>query len=326
MAGFPGNARPSQRVGRARIVDGMEHRDEVRDFLNTRRERLTPQQVGIALYGGRRRVKGLRREEVAMLAGMSTDYYTRFERGNLSGASEAVLDSLARALQLDDAERTHLFDLAATANRSDSPAGLTSGRPRRSSPTQVRAGVLRILDGINMPAYLRNNRGDFLAANSLGQALFADAYAQSGAGFNLGRYLFLDPRSREFFVEWEVVARDSVAAMRIEAGRNPHDRALTDLVGELSTRSEEFRTWWAAHDVRFHNTATKTLRNSVVGEIELTGEALLLPGDPGLTIITYTVEPNSTSEEALRLLASWSASRQSERQPASDPHGGVRRG
>lgn len=303
----------------------MERRDEVRDFLTSRRERLTPEQAGIALYGGRRRVKGLRREEVAMLAEMSTDYYTRFERGNLSGASEPVLDSLARALQLDPAERTHLFDLAATANRSVSPAGSTSGRSRRSSPTRVRVGVQRILDSISTPSYVRNNRGDFLATNSLGRALFADAYSDAGTAFNLGRYLFLDPRSREFFVEWDRVARDSVAAMRIEAGRNPHDRGLTDLVGELLTRSDEFRTWWAAHDVRFHNTATKTLRNSVVGEIELTGEALVLPGDPGLTIITYTVEPDSPSEQALRLLASWNASHQPDGQPAGVPRDRTRR-
>jgi hypothetical protein len=147
---------------------------------------------------------------------------------------------------------------------------------------------------------------DVVAANRLGRALFTDAYRGGADGFNLGRYLFLDPRSRDFFVEWERVARDSVAALRVEAGRNPYDRALTDLVGELSTRSDEFRTWWAAHNVKFHNTATKTLHHPVVGDLELTGEALDLPGDPGLTIITYTVEPASPSEQALGFLASWS--------------------
>jgi len=170
----------------------------------------------------------------------------------------------------------------------------------------VREGVLRVLDSISAPAYVRNNRMDVLAANRLGRALFADVY-EGATGFNLARYLFLDPRSRDFYTQWDVVARDSVAALRVEAGRDPYNRGLTDLVGELSTRSEEFRTWWAAHNVKFHTTSTKTLRHPAVGELELTGEALTLPGDHGLTIITYTVEPHSASEQALNFLASWSA-------------------
>ncbi|HET7243378.1 MAG TPA: helix-turn-helix transcriptional regulator [Streptosporangiaceae bacterium] len=290
----------------------MDNRDEVRGFLTSRRDRLTPGQAGVPLYGGRRRVKGLRREEVAMLAGMSTDYYTRLERGNLSGVSDSVLDALARALQLDEAERAHLLDLAATANPSGqagrgAPAAPWPGRPRRSSPPRVREGVLRVLDSISAPAYVRNNRMDVLAANRLGRALFADVYAEGATGFNLARYLFLDPRSRDFYTQWDIVARDAVAALRIEAGRNPYDRGLTGLVGELSTRSEEFRAWWAAHNVKFHTTSTKALRHPAAGELELTGEALTLPGDHGLTIITYTVEPHSASEQALNFLASWSA-------------------
>ncbi|GIF45967.1 helix-turn-helix protein [Asanoa ferruginea] len=275
----------------------MENRDEVRDFLTTRRERLTPEQAGVPLFGGKRRVKGLRREEVAMLAGMSTDYYTRLERGNLSGVSRSVLESLAGALQLDEAERTHLFDLAETA----------TGRPARRSASRsgVRQGVQRILDTINAPAYARNGRMDILATNRLGRALFADAIR--GGGFNLARYLFLDPRSQEFYREWQTVAADCVAALRTEAGRNPYDRGLTDLVGELSTRSERFRTWWATHNVKLHFTATKTMHHPIAGDLELTGEALQLPGDPGLTIITYTCEPASPSAEALTFLASWSA-------------------
>jgi len=290
----------------------MDNRDEVRDFLTSRRNRLTPGQAGVPLYGGRRRVKGLRREEVAMLAGMSTDYYTRLERGDLSGVSGSVLDGLARALQLDEAERAHLFDLAATASAPGqagrgAPGGAGPGRPRRSSsPPRVREGVLRVLDSISAPAYVRNNRMDVLAANRLGRALFADVYAQGAAGFNLARYLFLDPRSRDFYTQWDVVARDCVAALRTEAGRTPYDRGLTGLIGELSTRSEQFRTWWAAHNVKFHTTSTKTLRHPAVGELELTGEALTLPADHGLTIITYTVEPHSAAEQALNFLASWS--------------------
>jgi transcriptional regulator with XRE-family HTH domain len=278
----------------------MDNRDEVRDFLTSRRARLTPDKAGVPFYGGQRRVKGLRREEVAMLAGMSTDYYTRLERGKLDGASETVLDSLARALQLDEAERGHLFDLAAASNAGASPPRRTRG----TATPRVRQGVQRLLDTITTPAYVRNNRTDVLATNTMARALYGDALTEAGR-FNLARFLFLDSRSQEFFGEWSIVARDCVAALRVEAGRNPYDRNLTDLVGELSTRSDEFRTWWATHNVKVHTTATKTFHHPGVGAVELTGEALLLPGDEGLTIITYTVEPNSPSAQALDFLASW---------------------
>lgn len=291
----------------------METRAEVRDFLTSRRERLTPEQAGVPSYGGRRRVKGLRREEVAMLAGMSTDYYTRLERGNLTGVSEAVLESLARALQFDEAERAHLFDLAGAASPSRQARGQAADTSRRASArTTVRQGVQRVLDSLNAPAYVANGRMDILATNRLGRALFTDAYGAETSGFNLARYLFLDPRSRDFYVEWDTVARDSVASLRTNAGRNPYDRRLTDLVGELSTRSEEFAGWWATHTVKFHRTSTKKLHHSVVGELEVTGEALELPGDPGLRIVTYTVEPASPSEQALAFLASWSSRTPSE--------------
>jgi transcriptional regulator with XRE-family HTH domain len=302
---YPGIARSSLRTKPRRTVDGMDNRDEVRDFLTTRRERLSPEQAGVPYFGGRRRVKGLRREEVAMLAGMSTDYYTRLERGNLTGVSSSVLESLARALRLDEAERVHLLNLADTANNSPR---LDAKRPARRSTGQigVRQGVQRILDTISTPAYARNGRMDILAVNRLGRALFTDALG-GGATFNLARYLFLDPRSQDFYREWETVAADSVAALRTEAGRNPYDRGLTDLVGELSTRSEAFRLWWATHNVRLHYTSTKTMHHAVAGDLELTGEALHLPGDASLTIITYTFEPASPTEQALAFLDSWSA-------------------
>jgi transcriptional regulator with XRE-family HTH domain len=278
----------------------MDNRSEVRDFLTTRRERLAPDQAGVPLYGGRRRVKGLRREEVAMLAGMSTDYYTRLERGNLTGVSRPVLEALARALQLDEAERTHLFDLAATANTPDRGANARKATRR----TSVRPGIQRILDTIQAPAYVRNGRMDILATNRLGRALFADALGP-GSGFNLARYLFLDDRSQSFYPAWPTVAADCVAALRTYAGRNPYERALMDLIGELSTRSEPFRAWWATHTVKLHHTATKTMHHAIAGDLELTGEALHLPGDPDLTIVTYTFEPASPTEEALAFLASW---------------------
>lgn len=282
-----------------------EHlRAEVRDFLTTRRERITPEQAGVPYYGGRRRVKGLRREEVSMLAGVSVDYYTRLERGNLAGVSEEVLAALASALQLDEAERAHLSDLARSSNAGRAQRTWVARPANRHG---VREGVQRILDTISTPAYVRNGRFDLVAANHMGRALLS-LPAEATESFNLARFLFLGPEAQDFYVDWAPVARDCVAALRTEAGRDPYDKRLTDLVGELSTRSEDFRTWWASHDVKLHRSATKGFRHPVAGEFELTGEALELPGDPGLTLITYTYEPASTAENALAFLASWSTS------------------
>ncbi|HEY0815710.1 MAG TPA: helix-turn-helix transcriptional regulator [Pseudonocardia sp.] len=280
----------------------MDNQAEVRDFLTSRRARITPEQAGLPSLGTARRVQGLRREEVATLAGVSVDYYNRMERGNLNGVSEPVLEAVAAALQLDDAERTHLFDLAYAAPRGT--------RPRRvSHRDRLRPSIRHLLHAMtDVPAYVRNGRTDILAMNRLGAALFPQLAGDGHTPVNLTRALFLDPGTQECFVEWETVARQSVAALRIEAGRSPHDRALTDLVGELSTRSEPFRTWWATHNVRLHTTATKKLRHPLVGDIEVTGEALALPADPGLTMIAYSVEPHSAAAENLRLLASWAAS------------------
>ena len=279
----------------------MDNRAEVRDFLRSRRARLTPEQAGVPGYGGTRRVQGLRREEVATLAGISIDYYNRMERGGLGGVSESVLEAVAAALQLNDAERAHLSDLARTANAGQ--------RAQRTSPrSRVRPATQLLLDGMtDLPAYARNAWFDILAVNRLGAALLSDLTPTGSSTPNLARYLFLDQRAQEFFAAWEAVARDCAAALRIEAGRDPYNRRLTDLVGELSTRSEPFRTWWATHNVRLHNTATKLIRHPVVGDIEVTGEALSVSADPGLTIIAYTVEPASPSSEALRVLASWAA-------------------
>ncbi|MGO4601388.1 helix-turn-helix transcriptional regulator [Terrabacter sp. 2YAF2] len=279
----------------------MDNRAEVRDFLTSRRARLTPDQAGLTLYGTNRRVKGLRREEVAMLADVSTDYYTRLERGNLSGVSESVLESVATALKLDESERVHLLDLARAAN--------AGGRRRRTTgKQQLRPGVQRILDSLSAPSYVRNNRLDLLGVNQLGRALLSDLYSADTTCPNLARYLFLDDRSRDFYADWTAVAKDVVASLRLQAGHTPYDRGLTDLVGELSTRSEEFRTWWAGHTVRLHRTSTKQMHHPVVGDLELTGEALELPGDAGLTIITYTVEPSTPSAEALQFLSNWTVS------------------
>ncbi|QAY59644.1 XRE family transcriptional regulator [Microbacterium protaetiae] len=278
----------------------MDHRSEVREFLSTRRDRLTPDQAGLPAYGGNRRVPGLRREEVAMLSGVSVDYYTRLERGNLAGASDSVLGSLARALQLDDAETAHLFDLAHTANASP-----TATRARKRADG-LRPSILRLLNAItDAPAMIRNNYFDYVAANQLGRALYAPLFAHPA--HNSARFAFLDPAARDFYVDWDKNTQELVATMRGEAGRNPYDKRLTELVGELSTRSERFRTLWAAHDVRYHRTGVKRLHHPVVGEVELTYEAFELPADPGLSMSTYTAAPGSPSADALRMLASWAA-------------------
>ena len=279
----------------------VDNRNEIRQFLTSRRAGISPEQAGLPTYGGNRRVPGLRREEVALLAGVSVDYYTRLERGNLHGASEVVLDALARALQLDEAERGHLFDLARAAN--------TAARPRRRpAPQRVRPGIQRILDAMtDTPADLRNGRRDILAANQLGYALYSELYIDPVRPANAARFVFLSPRARMFFPDWEGVANDLVANLRTEAGRNPHDRGLQDLVGELSTRSQEFRTRWAAHNVRQHQTGRKQLHHPVIGDLELTYEVLALPADPGLSLVVYGAEPRSASQDGLKLLASWAA-------------------
>ena len=253
-------------------------------------------------YGEKRRVPGLRREEVASLAGVSFDYYARLERGNLSGVSDSVLDALARALQLDEAERQHLFDLAKAAS-----APASRSRPAKPPAIRVRQAVLSILGGMTgTPAYVRNARLDILAANDLCFALYDCVLVRDDLPFSLARFVFLDPYAKAFFLDWDTVARDMVGALRTQAGRDPYDRGLSDLIGELATRSDSFAEPWARHDVRLHRTARKRLGNRVVGEIELTGDALDLAGD-GLTMIAYSAEPGSQAEDQLKLLATWSA-------------------
>lgn len=277
----------------------MDRTEDIAEFLASRRANVTPEQAGLHVTG-KRRVPGLRREEVATLAGVSIDYYKKLERGNLSGVSDSVLEAVARALQFDDAERAHLFDLA----RAVSPA---APRRRRPVANAVRPAVQRILDGMTAPAIVRNSRVDYLAANALGRALYAPVFESREQPANSARFTFLDPAATEFFTDWEKTARDLVGHLRTEAGRNPYDRGLSALVGELSMRSTDFRTWWAAHNVRFHQTGIKKLRHPVVGELELSYDVMELPADGGLTMSVYTAEPGSRSEEALNLLASWSA-------------------
>ncbi|MGW5160460.1 helix-turn-helix transcriptional regulator [Nonomuraea wenchangensis] len=291
----------------------MDHRAEVREFLSSRRARITPEQAGLPVYGGNRRVKGLRREEVAMLAGVSIDYYVRLERGNLSGASDSVLDALARALQLDEAEREHLFALARAAG---------PGRRRRATPTRVRPVVQQVLDAITEgPAWVRNGRHDIVAMNQLARALYAPVLADPRRPANTTRFLYLDEAAREFFVDWDRIANDAAAMLRLEAGRNPQDRALIELVGELSTRSELFRRRWASHDVQYHRSGMKRLRHPVVGRLDLDFESMELPSDPGLNLNVYTAARGTPTADGLKLLASWAATQDlAEVQPtAPDP-------
>jgi transcriptional regulator with XRE-family HTH domain len=274
--------------------------NELSQFLTSRRAKVTPEQAGLRGWG-RRQVPGLRREEVASLAGVSVEYYKRLERGNAAGVSDGVLEALADALQLDDAERAHLFDLA----RAASP--VAPRRRRRASPQQVRPVVQRIVDSIGSPATVSNMRGDYLTANALGRALYAPLFDSAEQPPNAARFTFLDPAAQRFFTDWDKAAKDLVAALRSEAGRNPYDRALTDLVGELSTRSEPFRKWWAAHNVRYHQTGRKRLHHPTVGDLELDYEVMELAADSGLRLAVFSPEPGSRSAEALDLLASWTA-------------------
>lgn len=275
---------------------------EVREFLASRRARITPEMAGLTLFGGRRRVPGLRREEVAMLAGVSVDYYTKLERGNLSGTSESVLDAIARALKLDEAERDHLYNLA----RASSPSGRARRRPLQSGA--VRPPLQFMLDSITTsPAFIGNHRMDIVAANQLGFALYSEMYRGPGRPANHSRFIFLDPKSRDFYPNWDLAANTNVAILRTQTGRNPFDKRLADLVGELSVRSEEFRTRWAAHNVRRHYAGTKVFHHPVVGELELAYEAMELAEDPGFTLTVYPAVPGSPSDERLRLLASWAA-------------------
>jgi transcriptional regulator with XRE-family HTH domain len=279
-------------------------RAEIREFLSTRRGRITPEQAGLPAYGGdRRRVPGLRREETALLVGVSPQYYVRLERGDATGVSDSVIDGIAHALRLDDAERAHLLDLLRTA-------GAPSRAARRPATTgdRVRATIRRLVDAMpTVPAVVLNGRLDVLASNVLGRALFSPWY-DADLPVNNARLVFLDPAATSLFRDWETVANDTVALLRAEAGRAPYDRRLSALVGELSTRSEDFRFRWAAHDVRVHTTGVKKLHHPVVGDLDLPFESLPVETGGSTNLVTYLPEPGSPTEDALALLASWATS------------------
>ncbi len=282
----------------------MDNKAEVREFLMSRRAKVTPAQAGVPTFGARR-VTGLRRSEVAVLAGVSVEYYAKLERGVVAGASSAVLDAIAVALQLDDTERAHLFDLARAADGIP-----TSGRSRRrpasvpASRTSLQWALESITDGV---AFVRDQRQNLLATNALGRAFYSPVVGAGGRTPNLARFQFLDPVARDFYPDWDLFAQMCVGIMRAEAGRDPHDRELQNLVGELSTRSETFRRLWGAHDVRTHGSGTKRFTHPVIGTVALAYEELVITADPGQVLMIYTAEPGSPSAERLRLLASWAA-------------------
>jgi transcriptional regulator with XRE-family HTH domain len=283
----------------------VDNSTEVREFLMSRRAKITPAQAGLPV-AGQRRVPGLRRSEVAALAGMSVEYYAKLERGSLGGASAGVLDAIARALNLDEAERSHLFHLAQAADGTAAAI-----RPRRRSNQQwtVRPSLQWTLESITAgPAIIGNNRSDLVAANHLGRALYADVYNDPTAPPNFARFVFLDSAAHRFYPDWNLAADITVANLRTAAGQDPHDKGLHELVGELSTRSDEFRRRWGAHNVRTHGSGMKNFHHHVVGDLTLAYESLDLRAEPGLTMTIYAAEPGSPTAQSLALLASWAAS------------------
>lgn len=279
-------------------VNAMDSRAEISGFLTSRRARLSPEDAGVPRYGGVRRVPGLRREEVAHLAGVSADYYARLERGGIAKASQEVLDAISRALQLDDDERAHLHALV-TITRRKAP------RRRTAQRTTVRPGIQRVLDSLQTPAFVQNARLDRLASNRLGRALYSLPLDGSGDQFNYAHYLFLDSRARRFHRDFATAKHNVVALLHAATAEDPYDRELIDVVGTLSTQSEEFRDLWASHDIFRYRSGAKLLTHSEVGDLELGYESFELSTDPGLVMLVYTVEPGSASDQALRLLAHW---------------------
>jgi transcriptional regulator with XRE-family HTH domain len=283
----------------AKENDAMNHIVELGEFLRSCRGRLTPAEAGMPRTS-RRRVPGLRREELAQLAGLSVDYYTRLEQGRSRSASPEILESLATALRLDDTEHAHLFDLA---NRR--PTQHRETRPPRERVSPAAHQLLATLDAAYCPAFVLGRRTDVVAANPLSRALIADFEAMPTRERNQARFVFLDPAALELYADWETVAADTAAMLRMDAGRHPEDPQLGELVGELAVRSEYFRECWAERRVHERTEGTKGYHHPVVGDLTVTYQALALPGDTDQILFIYTAEPGSPSETALRLLATW---------------------
>ncbi|MET9513437.1 helix-turn-helix transcriptional regulator [Streptomyces flavidovirens] len=276
----------------------MDQRAELSEFLRSRRARLKPEDVGLPDFGRHRRVPGLRREELAQLAGVSVAYYTRLEQGNGRNVSMGVLDAIARALRLSDAERDHLTHLAKPSQKRKRPA-----RPQRLRPR-----VQQLMDAMEgVPAYVMGRRTDVLGCNRMARSLFGDITALPPEERNIARLLFLSDDFRSVYVDWELKACEVVSCLRLEAGCHPDDPLLSALVGELSVKNEVFRSLWAAHHVKDKGHGTKRLLHPLVGELTLSYETLRLPDDPEQCLVTFHAEPGSPSQDSLRLLANWGA-------------------
>lgn len=285
----------------------MDRSREISDFLRTRRARITPDEAGLPSDGRARRVPGLRREEAARLAGVSTEYYTRLEQGRASNPSPEVLVALADALRLDAAEREHLSDLLARP---------TATRRTAQSPQRVRTGLYLTLQALDhRPAFILGRRTDVLASNHLARAVLTDFDALPVSQRNLARYYLLDPQARERTGDWERIAAETVAILRLEAGRYPHDRRLADLVGELTVRSPEFSIWWNDHRVLRRTHGAKHYHHPLVGDLHFSYESLQPPGDPDQTLCLYNAEPGSPTAQSLQILSSWNTPSA----PAQDP-------
>ena len=285
---------------------GIDIAKDIKEFLMTRRARIGPEQAGLP-RGQRRRVPGLRREEVAQLAGVSTEYYTQIERGNVAGVSDDVLHAVARALRLSDDETVHFFDLAraVVGNRA-----ITRGK--RGASHKIPDGVQALIDGMTgSPAIVMTGSLDVVAANTLGRALYAPVFERATGTPNLARFIFFDTYAEQLFPQWTSTADEAVGLLQAEAARSPHSPAITQIVGELATRSEEFRARWAAHNVTAHRNGTKAFRHPEFGELTLTYNVFTITAVPGLSLVGYTAEPNSPSAHALQILASWRVSGQS---------------
>ncbi|MFJ6986754.1 MULTISPECIES: helix-turn-helix transcriptional regulator [unclassified Streptomyces] len=294
----------------------MDRKAEIKTFLASRRAKLTPEEAGVPTFGGLRRVPGLRREEVAHLAGVSVDYYARIERGQTRGVSTDVLDAIANALQLDDAEREHLVDLV----QPSGPAGSVRRMARQVTKSRVSASIQLVLDAIAVPAIVQNIRGNHVATNALGRALYGHADDDHSVPFNYSRFVFLNPRAADFYRDFAQMKRNNVALLRQAVGRAPHDDGLIRLVGELSTASAEFREMWASHNVLRYKSGTKRYHHELVGDVEFGYESFELTSDPEFLLLVYTVEPESPTAQAMQLLANWNLEEPVEFEPRRQRH------
>ncbi|WP_327325703.1 helix-turn-helix transcriptional regulator [Streptomyces sp. NBC_01210] len=275
----------------------MDQRAELSEFLRSRRARLQPEDVGLPQLGRHRRVPGLRREELAQLAGVSVAYYTRLEQGNGRNVSTEVLDAIARALRLSDVERDHLSHLAKPKQKK---------HRRMGRPQQLRPAVQQLMDAMDgVPAYVLGRRLDILGWNRMARALLGDFAALPPQERNMARLVFLDPNAPDLYVDWECKATEVVSFLRMYAGCSADDPQLPALIGDLSVKSEEFRKLWAAHTVQDKGHGTKRLHHPLVGEMTLSYETLRLPDDHDLSLVTYHAEPGTRAAESLRLLAGW---------------------